>query len=695
MTAQHLCIVGARRSDRLACARTLSDGELVVARCHQRLRGPYTGVDTALSAVLPEAQRRWPYLVEHHRVELLHGMPDLEAIIGSPPRTLAAASPLAERSRWFDRQLVRCMNQGIVTFLRCWATEKRILDERVPALFFDEAHAAEVTTQEVLALLLRRVPADRIAIVVGTDGGPLTAELTATLTQHARRVEVPSRPCGDDRRDVARLAADYVASDGTSDDPAELDAYRRADPELVRALHDRRADELEPKASTGTRIGAIAYHREHGSDPRGAGLRALTEAVDHCRVVGLSQAVVDLCARGCAVADPVADEDRYIHFVHSGAGAVGSLGRFDESYALLREMRQRSTSPKAHMRASYAIAMLHTRFFQPRDHDMALQWQNNAVALARVLPDPADRAIFGVFHDNALALIEMHRGNLSRALDLVEGAMARFDEQVEPGRFVLHRSVLQYNRARLLLALGRLDEAVDDLSALIDLDPYYTDYLTERARASRARGDLAAALADYDRAVELAPPFPELYYNRGTGRVEMGDLKGAMADFDYVLDMEPGDLPTRIARAELHLSAGELDAAQADVDAGLAQAPDDLQLRCLLGTLHLERRAWQSAVEALDAVLAADPQYLAALLNRAVARHELGHHAGAVDDLNAILAVVGDHPDVLLNRGIAHEAAGRLDEALADYDHALRLPGANVEELTRRRMACSPLRAPA
>jgi tetratricopeptide (TPR) repeat protein len=59
---------------------------------------------------------------------------------------------------------------------------------------------------------------------------------------------------------------------------------------------------------------------------------------------------------------------------------------------------------------------------------------------------------------------------------------------------------------------------------LIELDPYFTDYLTERAKVSRKRGDFAGALADYDRAIELVPPFTENYYTRATARLAVGDV---------------------------------------------------------------------------------------------------------------------------------------------------------------------------
>src|SRR5690349_6221093 len=96
----HIKIVGARAVDRAAVIDELGPHH-VVARCHRGLRGAYTGVDTMLAEILPDAANRWPDLIEAHRVELLYGIPDLERLIGPPPTTLASAAPFHERTRFF------------------------------------------------------------------------------------------------------------------------------------------------------------------------------------------------------------------------------------------------------------------------------------------------------------------------------------------------------------------------------------------------------------------------------------------------------------------------------------------------------------------------------------------------------------------------------------------------------------------
>lgn len=684
---RHIRLVGGHRADRERwVAQHL--GPVIPARCHRRLRGPYTGVDTVLAAVAPEAARRWPTVLEQHRFELLYGIPELADVIGPGPQMLAEDSPFRERTRFFSADMIRCVSQGIVTFLTACAELAQRAGQPVPAVVFEEVHAAEPTTQEFIALLLRRCNPEVLRVIVSGDDTELPAELADEINTHTERVECRPAPRPRRRPAAAGLAAAYVAGHGTSDDPAEIDAYQRSAPELRARLHDEAADRLEPAAGPRLRVGALAYHREHGSDPSGAGSLALATAQLYCVQAGFSAAVIDLGMRARAVTDPFQEVMRFYDVTVQTANALVSLGRLDESMGLYLELRGRYTLPKVHMMTGYAIAMLHTRFLDRRDHEAAVQWENNAAAIASVLPDPRERLVFGVFHDNALALIEMHRGNLRRALELVEAGQARLDTEIGEGEWVLHRSQLRYNGARLRAALGETSAAYADFSALIEQDPYYTDYLCERAKISRQAGDFTAALADYDRAVELAPPYPELYYNRGTAKAAIGDTDGALADFGYVLAMEPRDLDTRLSRAELLLAMDEPGQAMADAATGLSHWPGEPRLLCMKGTIHLECGELAAAVAALDAALDGDPDYPAALLNRAVAHYRLGQSQRSVDDLTRTLAIVGVDPDVLLNRGLAHLAAGEPGLALADFGQALELPGADVAELRRHRDTC-------
>ncbi|HEX3649715.1 MAG TPA: hypothetical protein VHV49_14925, partial [Pseudonocardiaceae bacterium] len=237
MITRHLHVAGARERDRAAAMAPLLAGSRVLqARCHRRLRGPYTGVDTVLAEILPHAQERWPELVAFHRLELLDGMPQFADIIGPVPRTLAADAPMEQRTRWYNELMVRCMNQGIVTFLREYGRRVRAEGGELPVLVLDGLHGADRTAADFVGLFVRRVDPALWPAVVGSTGD-VDADLAAVLDEHADRVEAPALPA----EPVPATAADWVDSDGTRDDPAAYAAYQALPDAERAALHDRRA----------------------------------------------------------------------------------------------------------------------------------------------------------------------------------------------------------------------------------------------------------------------------------------------------------------------------------------------------------------------------------------------------------------------------------------------------------------------
>lgn len=678
---RHLHVVGALARDR----RPILDrpASVVFASCHERLRGPYTGVDTVLRAVLPDLYAKWPDLVDYHRMEILEAIPELSELIGPGPRTLAKDAPFVERTRWYGNTMTRCFSQGIITMLREYARRSREIGVTMPTLAFDDLHHAETTAREFVALFVRRVDAELWPVLVGSDGH-LDPTLATALEGFAERVEAAPGP-EPEPRSTAELAAGYVSSDGADDDPAAYAAYLTLDPAEQAALHDRRGDELEQDASWGVRTAALPFHRERGSDPRGAGVAALRAAAEYLTVMGFQYASLTMAERARALTDPVTDPEVYRKLTNIMIAQVLGLGRLDEAVALCSEVRQRFPQPLAHMTTSYFLAMIYTRFAVPRDHAKALDFQNNAVVIAGLLPDERQRLVYSGFQDNGLALIEMHRGNLAHALELVDTAIKRVDGKLGAEDWVLHRSQLLYNRARLHAALGRHEEAYQEFTVLSELDPYYTDYLAERAKISRARGDLDAAIADYDLAAELGPPFVELYHNRGSAYAEQGRVDEALADFDYVLDMVPDEADTLLSRAELLLGEGDLDRAAADADRALTIVAKDPRLLCLRGMIHLAAGDAAAALPYLDAALDIDPDFPAALVNRAVALFDQSEPARSVEDLTRALELTDADPDLLLNRGIALRACAETQAAVADFDRALTLPDADRPELLYQR----------
>jgi tetratricopeptide (TPR) repeat protein len=685
-STRHIWVRGGRAADRAVTFDELPP-PAVSARCHARRRGPYSGLVSLLEQVVPVIPAE---LLHRHRAAIVTAAPHLETITGPAPRTLTAQAVGDERTRYQDGLSLRAAH-GVVELLTAYARQLGIGPLR---LQFEEADEADATDQEFLAVLVRRADARFVTAYIGTGRRSFDGELGDALQEYCTPVEGAALRHEPLPADDVALMKQFIALDGVCDDPVVLAAWQRADPVRRAEHHDQRAEALERAGTPGARLGVIPFHREHGSDPTGLGVRALDAALDHCFAMGFYGAAVDLARRGRALADPERQQLEYCQF--SGKLAV-CLAFTDPAgaEAVYRELRARYALPRVQMSVSYGMAMLYTRFFPAsrRDPVAARGHINNAITLARhALTDPAERAFYTTFNENGLALVELAEGRPEAALRLVETGMRRLDETLSGDRHALHRSVLVYNRGRVLAALGRLADAKADHDRVIALDPEYAEYYLDRGNLLRRMGDDAAAVADYEHGMALSPHLPELYYNRGDARAALGDHHGALADFTYVLQLQPGNVDALVNRAALLLEVGDPEAAAGAATIGLTRTPEHPALLCTRGLAAMLAGDPVAAERDFDAALAAEPDMIGALANSAMLRFAGGDVQGAIDRLDRAVRAGGDDPALLYNRGFALQSAGRLTDAEADYTAALNLPGADVEELLRRREECAQSR---
>jgi len=150
------------------------------------------------------------------------------------------------------------------------------------------------------------------------------------------------------------------------------------------------------------RLGAIPYHLEHGTDPGGAGVRALQEAQDYCVCMGFYPAAVEYGYRGLDLVDSLARPSDWWMLVVALGLALSVLSRTREALELYDQARLNSANPKVHMAAAYSTAMLYARHNEPaeRDESKAKSWLNSAIATASLLGDRVERAFQSAFYRN-------------------------------------------------------------------------------------------------------------------------------------------------------------------------------------------------------------------------------------------------------------------------------------------------------
>jgi tetratricopeptide (TPR) repeat protein len=465
------------------------------------------------------------------------------------------------------------------------------------------------------------------------------------------------------------LALRYAATECTSDDERLRTAYDALSPSERAAIHDARALELEGRNEASLRLGAIPFHRERGADPSGAGAAALLHALEHCMLNGFYPAVIDLARRSGAVLDWETRAEECWLVTAKISLALAALGRPDEALSLYDDACARTSLPKVHLRAAYGRAMLYTRYYHGdrRNHAKAKGWINCAIALSSLSSDAGQRAFNVSFNENALALIEMHLGEPDKALALLTRNLERLDQDITAGDHVLHRSVVQYNRAQLLDRYGAPEDALAEYTKLIGADPHQSEYYLQRAAVHRRLGEVTRAMADYAEAIRLSPPYPEPHQQRAELALAVGDFSTGLSDLRYVLELDPDYADARITLANVLLESGDLDAALREVDEGLTWDSEQAELHLMRAMIAHRTGDHVGAHEGFAVALDMDPTLAAAWSNRALLWFEQGDVERAIEDLTRALELADD-PDIRANRALAYEAAGRLGEAAADRE---------------------------
>lgn len=627
-------------------------------RSHRNLRGPYTAGGELLRLVVPELMVADRELVKPASTAIVAIAPDLENAAPPRPQTLTDMAEGNERTRFYAVQRTRDLAFMVSELVKAWA--RACHPEGVTLRLWDLPHA-DPTDIQLFETLRRRC-------------GPLGIEIldASSFGQPVHHSE------------SADPAQRYIDSDGTSANPFERAAYEQLADSDRKARHTERARLLIEQALPGAQLGATPYHLERGEDPAEA-VPWLIEGQNQAFREGFYEAALDLGRRGRAIL-PWAENPRMHNYLTKRViGALTYLSRCDEAMVVIDEHRRATIEPAEQMNDAYMMAMIYTRHIDTDrlDQDLALSWVNTALALAEAEQRPEKRAFFVAFMRNARALVELHRGNMTGSMKLVNEAIDIANE-LDPDKHRLHRTVLINNRARLYLAMKDYDAAIPAYDEVLDRDPEYDEPYFDRAVAHKGRGDLDAALRDLDQAIELSVAFTDAYYNRADIFLDLGEDELALADLNAVLDIDPDYTEALLNRAAIRIGSGDLDAAEDDLVHGLSLSPQHAHLWSAKGLLRTEQGNEHEALECYATALGLDPEVVEVYGNRAVLHFSAGRTAQAVADLDEAIART-DTAALRVNRAIAHEALGDTKAALHDYDAALAMPDVNAEDVTSRR----------
>ncbi len=313
---------------------------------------------------------------------------------------------------------------------------------------------------------------------------------------------------------------------------------------------------------------------------------------------------------------------------------------------------------------------------------------------------------------------------LNAALNSYEEAIA-IDDRFE----LAHR-----NRAIVLAALGKVDEAEAALNRALEVEPDSCGALTQLSQLYGAKDEYETALLFARKATESNPGSLQAWAWRANVEQDFGKVKdrdgekdeardlldAAVASYGMAIDLDPRSADVRIERSTLQLDLGRQVLAGADARQAVALAPRDpyawqalakyqdaigegraalrslselLRLdanfdaaHALMAKIQLQSGELAAASRSITAAIEHAEQDLVAqfLASRARIRVELGDVEGALGDAVAARSAEPESFEYWLLEAEILIGAGRLDEACVPLAEAnQRKPG--TEEIARLR----------
>lgn len=267
----------------------------------------------------------------------------------------------------------------------------------------------------------------------------------------------------------------------------------------------------------------------------------------------------------------------------------------------------------------YLLAMVHLRYLKQQDiplsHLHIQQALHSLQASEGEIPEE-QFAFLNVFINNGLAFVRARQGRPEEALTLCEQGFIYLTNVLGDDVHRLHRSVLLYNSAQVLSALGEQEDALHYYCRAMEMDPHYSEYYNESGNILQRLGRHDEALAMYSMAMRYSAPYAEVYFNKGSCHAQLGQWYAARNCLAVSLELNP-------QQPEACLLLGKaLDMLDLPVDAqacysmAIALSGEHVAARVNRAVIHYAQGRLADALADMDRVLEVEPAVASHYANR-------------------------------------------------------------------------------
>jgi tetratricopeptide (TPR) repeat protein len=247
----------------------------------------------------------------------------------------------------------------------------------------------------------------------------------------------------------------------------------------------------------------------------------------------------------------------------------------------------------------------------------------------------------------------------------------------------------RYRLSQVYTSAGRIDESIEQLTALLSIDGKQSIPLVVRGYQHLMQSSRDKADQDFQAALELSPK--EVQAIRGMALVAelRGDHKEAIQYLDKALTIDPESEECLLDRSRLSMSDYNLKAAEKDLDQVISSSPHLLPALFTRAQLHIQLGRMDQALNDLDTILKENPDFAPALIGRSAIHEIQGNDEKSQEDFDAAVELEPESADeteqqrALIASQIAL-AQNRFEEAIEAATLAIELNPTNEQGYLRR-----------
>ena len=197
----------------------------------------------------------------------------------------------------------------------------------------------------------------------------------------------------------------------------------------------------------------------------------------------------------------------------------------------------------------------------------------------------------------ARGLIEKELGNLQDALELFEEAL-----EINPNDATAH-----YEAARLLAALGRADESLDEVTLATKLNPDNIWFKAYYAKVSRINENYDDYVRAYEELVADNPFDLNFLYELAFAYQFTGDYKSAITAYDKIESIIGVNERLIIQKTEFYTKIGDPEKSITEYEKLIATNPDDPRFYALMAEYCSKNNLNDKAIWAYEKIVEIDP----------------------------------------------------------------------------------------